>query len=98
MNIELSLSELNQLYYAMTRYESLAKEEKEKYPSPFFDEQYQTAQTLTSKVQAALWLEVKKVDEAIEYIAKAKRDYSQFDEYASNMNQAQAEDRLAGNI
>lgn len=75
MNIELSLSELNQLYYAMTRYESMAKEEKEKYPSPFFDEQYKTAQTLTSKVQDALWVEVKKVDEAIDYIRNKRKEY-----------------------
>ena len=75
MNIELSLSELNQLYYAMTRYEQLAEDEAKKYPSDFFNSQLSTAKELTQKVQTALWDEVKKVDEAIDYIRNKRNEY-----------------------
>ena len=76
MNIDLSLSELNQLYYAMTRYEQMAEEEAKKYPSEFFNQQLTTAKFLTTKVQDALWAEVKAVDEAIDYVRAKRKVYA----------------------
>lgn len=76
MNINLSLSELNQLYYAMTRYEQMAEDEAKKYPSDFFNSQLTTAKLLTTKVQDALWAEVKVVDDAIDFIRAKRQVYS----------------------
>jgi hypothetical protein len=76
MNINLSLSELNQLYYAMTRYEQMAEDEAKKYPSDFFNSQLTTAKLLTTKVQDALWNEVKVVDDAIDFIRAKRKVYT----------------------
>lgn len=75
MNINLSLLELNQLYFAMTRYEQMAEDEAKKYPSEFFNQQLATAKLLTTKVQDALWDECKAVDEAIDYIKNKRNEY-----------------------
>ena len=81
MNIELSLMELNELYYAMNVFTQRAEQEAKDFPSEFFDKQLSTAKALTEKLQTALWDECKVVDEAVEYVF--------------NMTQAAKEDRLA---
>ena len=83
MNLSLSLSELNELYYAMSVFTKQAEKDAKDFPSEFFSKQLETAKSLTEKVQTALWDECKAVDEAIEYVQNVKRDYSAFNEYAN---------------
>jgi hypothetical protein len=75
MELELSLTELNQLYYAMTRYEQIAEAEYKQYPSEFFQKQLDTAKVLTQRMQDALYAEAKKIDEAIDYIREKRNEY-----------------------
>jgi len=75
MNLELSLTELNQLYFAMTRYEQIAEAECKQYPSEFFQKQLDTAKALTGRMQDALYAEAKKIDEAIDYIRSKRAEY-----------------------
>lgn len=130
MNLELSLLELNQLYYATAKLveqnESHLKELGRNVSSiNYFKTELDKSILLRDKIQTALYDEAKKLDEAIEYVNKFKaeqydkerdllkgnshfvsneeadedaRDYSAFNDYASSMNEAQAEDRKLGNI
>jgi len=103
MNIELSLLELNDLYYVVSKgvekhkeYVEIAKRttpELEKY----FDRELDKSIQLLDKIQTALHNEANRIDEVIDEV-KTERDYSAFKEYADSMNEAQSEDRRLGNI
>ena len=103
MNIELSLLELNDLYYVVSKgvekhkeYVEIAKRttpELEKY----FDRELDKSVQLLDKIQTALHNEANRIDDVIDEV-KTERDYSAFKEYADSMNEAQSEDRILGNI
>ena len=103
MNIELSLLELNDLYYVVSKgvekhkeYVEIAKRttpELEKY----FDRELAKSIQLLDKIQTALHNEANRIDDVIDEV-KTDRDYSAFKEYADSMNDAQSEDRRLGNI
>ncbi len=103
MNIELSLLELNDLYYVVSKgvekhkeYVEIAKRttpELEKY----FDRELDKSIQLLDKIQTALHNEANRIDDVIDEV-KTERDYSAFKDYADSMNDAQAEDRRLGNI
>jgi predicted DNA-binding ArsR family transcriptional regulator len=103
MNIELSLLELNDLYYVVSKgvekhkeYVEIAKRttpELEKY----FDRELDKSIQLLDKIQTALHNEANRIDDVIDEV-KTERDYSAFKEYADSMNDAQNEDRRLGNI
>ena len=103
MNIELSLLELNDLYYVVSKgvekhkeYVEIAKRttpELEKY----FDRELDKSIQLLDKIQTALHNEANRIDDVIDEV-KTERDYSAFKEYADSMNDAQSEDRRLGNI
>jgi hypothetical protein len=103
MNIELSLLELNDLYYVVSKgvekhkeYVEIAKRttpELEKY----FDRELDKSIQLLDKIQIALHNEANRIDDVIDEV-KTERDYSAFKDYADSMNNAQSEDRRLGNI
>jgi hypothetical protein len=103
MNIELSLLELNDLYYVVSKgvekhkeYVEIAKRttpELEKY----FDRELDKSIQLLDKIQTALHNEANRIDDVIDEV-KTERDYSAFKDYADSMNEAQSEDRRLGNI
>jgi predicted DNA-binding ArsR family transcriptional regulator len=103
MNIELSLLELNDLYYVVSKgvekhkeYVEIAKRttpELEKY----FDRELDKSIQLLDKIQTALYNEANRIDDVIDEV-KTERDYSAFKDYADSMNDAQSEDRRLGNI
>jgi hypothetical protein len=103
MNIELSLLELNDLYYVVSKgvekhkeYVEIAKRttpELEKY----FDRELDKSVQLLDKIQTALHNEANRIDDVIDEV-KTERDYSAFKDYADSMNDAQSEDRRLGNI
>ena len=103
MNLELTLQELNDLYYVVSKgvekhkeYVEIAKRttpELEKY----FDRELDKSIQLLDKIQTALHNEANRIDDVIDEV-KTERDYSAFKEYADSMNEAQSEDRILGNI
>jgi hypothetical protein len=103
MNLELTLLELNDLYYVVSKgvekhkeYVEIAKRttpELEKY----FDRELDKSVQLLDKIQTALHNEANRIDDVIDEV-KTERDYSAFKEYADSMNEAQSEDRILGNI
>ena len=103
MNLELTLLELNNLYYVVSKgvekhkeYVEIAKRttpELEKY----FDRELDKSIQLLDKIQTALHNEANRIDDVIDEV-KTERDYSAFKEYADSMNDAQSEDRRLGNI
>jgi hypothetical protein len=103
MNLELTLLELNDLYYVVSKgvekhkeYVEIAKRttpELEKY----FDRELDKSVQLLDKIQTALHNEANRIDDIIDEV-KTERDYSAFKDYADSMNDAQAEDRRLGNI
>jgi hypothetical protein len=103
MNIELSLLELNDLYYVVSKgvekhkeYVEIAKRstpELEKY----FDRELDKSVQLLDKIQTALHNEANRIDDVIDEV-KTERDYSAFKDYADSMNEAQSKDRKLGNI
>jgi hypothetical protein len=103
MNIELSLLELNDLYYVVSKgvekhkeYVEIAKRttpELEKY----FDRELDKSVQLLDKIQTALHNEANRIDDVIHEVNE-ERDYSAFKDYADSMNDAQSEDRRLGNI
>jgi len=103
MNLELTLLELNDLYYVVSKgvekhkeYVEIAKRttpELEKY----FDRELSKSVQLLDKIQTALHNEANRIDDVIDEV-KTERDYSAFKDYADSMNDAQSEDRTLGNI
>ena len=111
MNLELTLMELNELYYATTK----LVEQNQKHLDElgqnissinYFKTQLDRSKKLCDKIQTALHNEVKKMDDEPEYDSAGfteddrmpQRDYSAFKEYADSINEAQNEDRVLGNI
>jgi hypothetical protein len=103
MNLELTLLELNDLYYVVSKgvekhkeYVEIAKRttpELEKY----FDRELDKSVQLLDKIQTALHNEANRIDDVIHEVNE-ERDYSAFKDYADSMNDAQSEDRRLGNI
>jgi hypothetical protein len=103
MNLELTLLELNDLYYVVSKgvekhkeYVEIAKRttpELEKY----FDRELSKSVELLDKIQTALHNEANRIDDVIHEVNE-ERDYSAFKDYADSMNGAQSEDRRLGNI
>ena len=108
MNIELSLLELNDLYYVVSKGVEKHKEYVEiaKRTTPelrgYFDEELDKSIQLLNKIQTALIHETNIADDEPEYdsagFTENDRDYSAFKEYADSMNEAQSKDRKLGNI
>jgi ribosome-binding factor A len=103
MNIELSLLELNDLYYVVSKGVEKHKEYVEiaKRTTPelrgYFDEELDKSIQLLNKIQTALHNEANRIDDVIDEV-KTERDYSAFKDYADSMNEAQSEDKRLGNI
>jgi hypothetical protein len=104
MNIELSLLELNDLYYVVSKGVEKHKEYVEiaKRTTPeleaYFDRELSKSVQLLDKIQKALYDEANVLDKARDYVETRQRDYSAFKDYADSMNEAQSEDRRLGNI
>ena len=108
MNLELTLMELNDLYYVVSKGVESHKElveiasrttpELEKY----FEKELSKSVRLLHKIQTALHNEVEVMNDEPEYdsagFTENDRDYSAFKQYANSMNEAQSEDRVLGNI
>ena len=103
MNLELTLLELNDLYYVVSKGVEKHKEYVEiaKRTTPelkgYFDEELDKSIQLLNKIQTALHNEANRIDDVIDEV-KTERDYSAFKDYADSMNDAQSEDRRLGNI
>ena len=108
MNIELTLMELNDLYYVVSKGVESHKElvEIAKRTTPelekYFDKELSKSIQLLDKIQTALHNEYQVMDDEPEYdsagFTENDRDYSAFKDYADSMNEAQSEDRRLGNI
>ena len=103
MKLELTLLELNELYYATTK----LVEQNQKHLDElgqnissinYFKTQLSRSEVLRDKIQTALYDEAKELDEALAYVESKQRDYSAFEKYVERMNEAQSEDRALGNI
>jgi hypothetical protein len=103
MNLELTLMELNELYYATTK----LVEQNQKHLDElgqnissinYFKTQLDRSKKLRDKLQTALHNEVKVLDDEPEYDRMPQRDYSAFEKYVDRMSKAQSEDRALGNI
>jgi hypothetical protein len=75
MNLELTLLELNQLYYATSKLveqnESYLKELGKNISSiEYFRNELKKSEVLRDKIQTALYDECKSLDEALEYVSK----------------------------
>jgi hypothetical protein len=103
MNLELTLLELNNLYYVVSKGVEKHKEYVEiaKRTTPelrgYFDEELDKSIQLLNKIQTALHNEANRIDDVIDEVNE-ERDYSAFKDYADSMNDAQSEDRRLGNI
>ena len=103
MKLELTLLELNDLYYVVSKgvekhtelveIASRTTPELEKY----FEKELSKSIQLRDKIQTALHNEANRIDDVIDEV-KTDRDYSAFKDYADSMNDAQSEDRRLGNI
>jgi hypothetical protein len=111
MNLELTLMELNDLYYVVSKGVESHKEfvEIAKRTTPelekYFDKELSKSVQLLDKIQTVLhneYQEYQVMDDEPEYdsagFTENDRDYSAFKEYADSMNDAQSEDRRLGNI
>jgi hypothetical protein len=103
MNLELTLLELNNLYYVVSKgvekHKELVETAKEDTPElrGYFDEELDKSIQLLNKIQTALHNEANRIDDVIDEV-KTERDYSAFKDYADSMNDAQSENRRLGNI
>jgi len=86
MNLELSLMELNELYYATSK----LVDQNEKHlneladnisSTNYFKEQLNRSIKLRDKLQTALYAECDRLDEARNYVESKGRDYSAFEAY-----------------
>jgi hypothetical protein len=84
MKLELSLLELNELYYGMTKYRIDAEQSAKDMNTSYFIQTAEKAKALCDKLQTALYDECKKLDEARDYVLNAAgRDYSAFNKLAN---------------
>ena len=103
MNLELTLMELNQLYYAASKLVQTNRKNLDELGSNissinYFKTELHRSEVLRDKIQKALYDEANVLDKAREYVESKERDYSKFKDYADSMNDAQSEDRKLGNI
>ena len=103
MNLELTLMELNQLYYAASKLVQTNRKNLDELGSNissinYFKTELHRSEVLRDKIQKALYDEANALDKAREYVESKQRDYSKFKDYADSMNDAQSEDRRLGNI
>ena len=103
MNLELTLLELNQLYFATSKLVQQNRKNLDELGSNissinYFKTELHRSEVLRDKIQTALYNEANALDKAREYVESKQRDYSKFKEYADSMNDAQSEDRALGNI
>jgi hypothetical protein len=87
MNLELSLMELNELYYATSKlvdenYKNLNELADNISSTNYFKVQLEKSIKLRDKLQTALYDECDRLDEAREYVENKQRDYSAFEAYA----------------
>ena len=87
MNLELSLMELNELYYATSKlvdenYKNLNELADNISSTNYFKVQLEKSIKLRDKLQTALYDECDRLDEAREYVENKVRDYSAFEAYA----------------
>jgi hypothetical protein len=87
MNLELSLMELNELYYAASKlvdqnYKHLNELGNNISSTNYFKVQLEKSIKLRDKLQTALYDECNRLDEAREYVENKQRDYSAFETYA----------------
>ena len=87
MNLELSLMELNELYYATSKlvdenYKNLNELADNISSTNYFKVQLEKSIKLRDKLQTALYDECDRLDEAREYLENKVRDYSAFEAYA----------------
>ena len=111
MNLELTLLELNELYYATSKLVQQNRKNLDELGQNissinYFKTQLDKSEKLRDKLQTALHNEVKVLDDEPEYDSAgfteddrmSQRDYSAFEKYVERMNEAQSEDRALGNI
>ena len=103
MNLELTLLELNELYYATSKLVQQNRKNLDELGQNissinYFKTQLDKSEKLRDKLQTALHNEAKELDEALAYVESKQRDYSAFEKYVERMNEAQSEDRALGNI
>ena len=98
MKLELTLLELNELYYATTK----LVEQNQKHLDElgqnissinYFKTQLDKSEKLRDKLQTALHNEAKELDEALAYVESKQRDYSAFEKYADRLTDTQSEDK-----
>ena len=98
MKLELTLLELNELYYATTK----LVEQNQKHLDElgqnissinYFKTQLSRSEVLRDKIQTALYDEAKELDEALAYVESKQRDYSAFEKYADRLTDTQSEDK-----
>ena len=87
MNLELSLMELNELYYATSKlvdenYKNLNELADNISSTNYFKVQLEKSIKLRDKLQTALYDECDQLDEARGYVENKGRDYSAFEAYA----------------
>ena len=80
MKLELSLLELNELYYGMTKYRIDAEQSAKDMGTSYFIQTAEKAKALCDKLQTALYDECKKLDKVM---AETERDYSAFNKLAN---------------
>ena len=112
MKLELTLMELNDLYYVVSKgvesHKELVEIAKRSTPEleKYFEKELSKSVQLLDKIQTLLYSEYEQVDDEPEYDSAGftkddrmpQRDYSAFKDYADSMNEAQNEDRTLGNI
>lgn len=95
MNLELTLLELNELYYATTK----LVEQNEKHLKElgknissinYFKAELDKSKKLRDKMQTALYAEANKLDEAREYVETKQRDYSAFEKYVDRLSETKS--------
>jgi hypothetical protein len=98
MKLELTLLELNELYYATGK----LVEQNQKHLDElgqnissinYFKTQLSRSEALRDKIQTALYDEAKELDEARDFVEKKQRDYSAFEKYADRLTDTQSEDK-----
>ena len=102
MKVELTLLELNELYYLtskeLERQTQAIQNMSGRDTMNYYVRELSKVKKLRDKLSEQLSNEVKELEETREYVENKQRDYSAFKEYADSMNEAQAEDRALGNI
>ncbi len=84
MKLELTLMELNEVYYALGRHQVFLEKQYNEFPSEYTKKELKKTEKLCDYVSNVLWDECNKLDEARDYVL--------------SMAETQSEDRRLGNI